>query len=93
MKPKSKPINSPLDEAIRTVYLRDNASADDILTSPRVAVEFATKVRTELCQGDDLPDEAILRRLLGLRKLGEDRGGLPRSRREYHGRRTQSLAS
>jgi hypothetical protein len=33
-----------------------------------------------------LPADQILRRLIGLRKRGHDRGGLPRTQRTYRGR-------
>jgi hypothetical protein len=68
-----------LDQVIEKLYLSLGRSVDDLLCDPDAAREFADAANAEL--GESLPASEILRRLMALRKLGEERGGLPRTQR------------
>ncbi len=79
-------MNAILDEALRDQFLPLDCSVDDLLCHPDEAKRFAEKVNRELEQCFE--EVEILRRLIGLRKLGEDRGGLRRTKRKYQGRKS-----
>lgn len=68
-----------LDDAVVDAYRNQANTVDEILTDPSVAIKFADTVKAKLpCDGAP-EDRVILRRLITLRKRGEDRGGLPRT--------------
>ncbi len=80
--------NSSLDAIVAARYrgyLERGLSVDDILTDPDEAAGFARSVNERLPIGERLPSSVILRRLITLRKRGQDRGGLPRSAGEHGG--------
>lgn len=79
-------MNAILDEALRDQFLPLDCSVDDLLCHPDEAKRFAENVNRELEQCFE--EVEILRRLIGLRKLGEDRGGLRRTKRKYQGRKS-----
>lgn len=65
--------NSPLDDAIRRIYLDWDTPLDTILTDPVRATEFANAVRQSQPDLASLDVPAVLRRAITLRKR---RGGL-----------------
>jgi hypothetical protein len=72
-----------VDDAIRKSYVEFNlstasATADDILCDPGVEDAFWSYVRSHYPVTQTMPRPALNRRLLALRKRGEDKGGLPR---------------
>ena len=73
-----------LDDLVRERFLGMSRSVDDLLCHPADAQRFADDVNRAI--GDALPVDRILRRLVALRKLGHERGGLPRTQRAYRGR-------
>lgn len=75
---------SSLDEVIRDRFLVLDRSVDDLLCHPGDAELFAGDVNR--IAGDSVPTPQVLARLIALRKLGQDKGGLPRTKRRYHGR-------
>ncbi|NLY01799.1 MAG: hypothetical protein GXY83_37415 [Rhodopirellula sp.] len=70
-------------------YLERGLSVDDILTDLDEAAGFARSVNERLPIGERQPSSVILRRLITLRKRGQDRGGLPRSAGDYRGLATR----
>lgn len=80
-----------LDETIRTCYMTFGTPADQILVDPGVAGEFADLVNSNVPPGrPGFNVAAINRRLLTLRKRGEEKGGLARLERAYSGRTSRS---
>lgn len=78
-----------LDNVIVDQYRRFNTPADQIVSNPDLAQRFFDAV-TEAVEGECEFDLVQLnRRLLSLRKRGEEKGGLPRLRRAYAGRNRQ----
>ena len=77
-------MNVLLDQTLRDLFLALDRSVDDLLCHPDEAKQFAELVNRDLEQ--PISEDEVLRRLIGLRKLGEDRGGLPRTKRNYRGR-------
>lgn len=74
-------VAQPLDRIIIIVFVRWNMPVDQILRNPIRAQQFCEEVRREDKELNNLDDETILSRVLNLRKIGEDKGGLPRLRR------------
>ena len=72
------------DEAIVRMYLRWDVTCDDLVSDPDSLAAFATEYIQET--GHHVRPRDLARRLLNLRKRGEDKGGLPRLRRRYNGR-------
>ncbi len=71
------------DSAIVEMYRQFNLPADQIVTDPEIATRFWKAV--EHRYGGVLPPGGLAkwnRKLINLRKRGEDNGGLPRIRRE-----------
>lgn len=74
-----------LDKVIINAYVSFDTPADRIVADPKLAGEFHAAVSQHL--GDDCIELADLnKKLLNMRRRGEDKGGLPRLRREYRGR-------
>jgi hypothetical protein len=62
-----------------------DVAADGIVTDPALATKFAEPVRRRT--GDKSADvKSVSKALINLRKIGEDKGGLPRSKRGFNGR-------
>ena len=77
-----------LDDVIREQYVRFDTPVEGIVGDPRVADEFADRVKAALpSQKVDVAE--VNHRLFTLRKRGADKGGLPRLRRSYNGRKTR----
>jgi hypothetical protein len=76
-----------LDEAIVHVYSNQEhpTTADRINANRQLSVEFVLAVNNLTGTDFYAPDDVRLR-LIGLRKLGADKGGLPRLFRKYNGR-------
>lgn len=75
-----------LDNVIVDQYRQFNTPADQIVSNPDLAQQFFDAV-TKAFEGECELDLVLLnRRLLSLRKRGEENGGLPRLRRAYSGR-------
>jgi hypothetical protein len=77
---------SLLDRAIVAAYEQFDTPADQIVTDPEIGQSFAQRVNDLLAEGEryDLP--VVNKRLLNLRRRGQEKGGLPRLRRDYDGR-------
>lgn len=75
-----------LDQAIREQYVRFDTPVEGIVANPKVAAEFAQKVKAA-CPNQKIDVPTVNHRLFTLRKRGEDKGGLPRLRRAYNGRK------
>ena len=78
-----------LDEAIIAEYKRLNTPADQIVSDPEISGRFADAVNGRLPAKNQEDLTAINKRLLNLRRRGEDNGGLPRLCRNYNGRGPQ----
>jgi len=79
-------MKNAIDQAIVEVYASFPHAADAIVSSPDRSAEFADQVNSRLSEDEQCAVEAINKRLLTLRKRGEDKGGLPRRWRGYNGR-------
>jgi hypothetical protein len=77
---------SALDSAIVAEYRRFDTPADQLVSDPNLAGAFRTAVNSRLPEGDQVDQATLGKRLLNLRRRGEEKGGLPRIRRGYHGR-------
>ena len=75
-----------LDNAIIRTYIEFDTPVDEIVADPELAAKFQKKVVRRLPPHEYLEIPLVNKRLLNLRKLGEEKGGLPRIRREYNGR-------
>lgn len=72
---------SKLDNVIIEQYVRFDTPADQIVSDPHVSERFQQAVNAELTPQEQIELPALNRRILNLRKRGEDKGGLPRLRR------------
>ena len=68
-----------LDQVIVQTYISWNTPADEILVDPTRALDFAATVAASF-PTLELDAKRAMRRLLQLRKRGEQNGGLPRLR-------------
>jgi len=75
-----------LDRAIVEAYVGFDRPADQIVTDPQLAAKFSQAVNSQLPRGQQVDQATLNKRLLNLRRRGEDKGGLPRLRRNYYGR-------
>ncbi len=75
-----------LDSAILQVYGVFNRPADQIVSDPALNEEFCRKVNASLGVKPPVEIAAVNKRLLNLRRRGEENGGLPRQFRGYNGR-------
>lgn len=78
-----------LDSVIVAQYVEFGIPADNIVADPKVSAEFTRKVNSRLPNADQVDSATVNRRLLNLRKRGEDKGGLPRLERRYNGRKVK----
>ncbi len=73
-----------IDALIRKEFAVLERTVDDLLCRPDEARAFASQVVANV-EGE-ATEYGVLKRLIGLRKLGEDKGGLPRTQRNFGGR-------
>lgn len=78
-----------LDSVIVTEYVQFGTPADKIIADPNVSAEFTSRVNSKLSADQRVDTATVNRRLLTLRKRGEEKGGLPRLERRYHGRKVK----
>jgi len=72
------------DNVLREMYVEYNITCDRLVSDPTSLLSF-TKDYAERT-GQQVEAAQVSHGLLALRKLGQDKGGLPRLRRAYHGR-------
>jgi hypothetical protein len=82
-----------LDAAIVSVYRQFGTPADRIVADPAIGEQFAGQVNNLAAEGQPATLAEINKRLLNLRRRGEDQGGLPRLQRRYHGRNNPDRGS
>lgn len=76
---------SAVDGVVRAIFSTEgHESVDELLCHPDEAAAFAVKVAHEAALDVTIPE--VLRRLIALRKRGQERGGLSRTKREFRGR-------
>lgn len=75
-----------LDDAIMEEYVSFQTPADRLVSNPAVAAAFAAAVNARLKKDQRVDQVTLNKRLLNLRRRGEDNGGLPRLERSYYGR-------
>jgi hypothetical protein len=75
-----------IDEVIRIEYAGVPYTADEIVCDPKLAQYFLNRVNSRLPPHGQLTMAEFNRRLLNLRRRGEDKGGLVRKQRAYRGR-------
>ncbi len=87
----SKPVSktATVDDIIREKYRLFATPADQIVTDSNLAEEFAAMVNAELPVDAQVGVTWLNRRMMNLRKLGKDRGGLIRLQRGYQGRNSK----
>jgi hypothetical protein len=78
-----------LDSVIISEYVKLNVPADQIVTDPAIAGDFRKAVNSHLPKERQVDQATLNKRLLNLRRRGEDNGGLPRQKRRYNGRRNR----
>lgn len=69
------------DQIIIEEYVLYDVPADRIPSDPEKSVEFLRRVNSRLPEDDHFSQADLNRRLLNLRRKGQDKGGLPRIRR------------
>jgi hypothetical protein len=75
-----------LDSVIVSEYPQFNVPADQIVADPELSTKFLGKVNKQLPANQRVDVATFNKRLLNLRRRGEENGGLPRLRRDYNGR-------
>ena len=70
-------LQDDLDEAIRVIYGEFSGAVDEIVCDPDEAMRFADAVKERV----PAETKVVLRRLMTLRKRGDDKRGLPRKAR------------
>lgn len=75
-----------VDDVIIAAYVSINVPADQVVADPELAGRFLAEVNGRLSDDLHLDQKAFNKRLINLRRKGEDNGGLPRLRNNYHGR-------
>jgi hypothetical protein len=82
-------MTAVLDQVIREQYVVFDTPVEGIVGDPKVAAEFA-KLVNAACPAKQKADLAeVNHRLFTLRKRGAEKGGLPRLRRAYKGRKAK----
>jgi hypothetical protein len=74
------------DAAICRIYAGIDETADQIVSDPDVTESFCNQVNSELRSEERFDIASLNKRLLNLRRRGEEKGGLIRKRRGYNGR-------
>ena len=72
------------DDILREMYIEYNVACDRLVSDPSKLLSFSKDYIQRT--GQQIEPSQLAHRLLTLRKLGQDKGGLPRIRRAYHGR-------
>ena len=72
------------DDLLREMYIEYNTPCDRLVSDPVSLQAFAEDYVQRT--GQQVEAAQVSHRLLTLRKLGAAKGGLPRLRRNYHGR-------
>ncbi len=80
------PSGSDCDALIVTVYAKQPHTADEIVVNPVLYEPFWSEVNSSLHSSQHFSVADGNKRLLNLRRRGEENGGLPRKRRDYRGR-------
>ncbi len=75
-----------LDQAIIETYVRFDTPADQVVADPQLATRFGQDVNSQLPKTQQVDQATLNKRLLNLRRRGEEKGGLPRLRRDFNGR-------
>jgi hypothetical protein len=75
-----------LDAVIVSEYPKFNTPADQIVSDPELSTKFHGVVNRRLPASQRVDLATFNKRILNLRRRGEDNGGLPRLRRDYNGR-------
>lgn len=75
-----------LDSVIITEYPLFGVPADQIVSDPAIAAEFRERVNRQLPQELQVDAATFNKRLLNLRRRGQENGGLPRLERGFNGR-------
>jgi len=83
---ESERINTPQldDDVLKEMYVEYNIACDRLVSDPASLQSFAQDYTQRT--GQQVEAAHVSHRLLTLRKLGQDKGGLPRLRRKYNGR-------
>ncbi|MEQ8788690.1 MAG: hypothetical protein RIC55_20435 [Pirellulaceae bacterium] len=76
-----------LDEAIISAYRKHAVPADQLVADPELNAAFFHSVVAAFDGGEQVDVATVNRRLLNLRRRGEENGGLPRLQRDYRGRK------
>ncbi len=79
-------MKNGMDQVIVDVYSSFHLPPDQIVCDPQAAEELARRVNALLVPAQEQGVGVISRRLLNLRRRGQDNGGLPRRWRRYDGR-------
>jgi hypothetical protein len=75
-----------IDQIIVEVYSSFPLPPDQIVCTPDASTRFASLVNARRPENQRLDVERINKRLLNLRRKGQDKGGLPRRWRDFYGR-------
>lgn len=74
------------DEVICRKYALVPYTADEIVSDPAIGNEFLGDVNRELPEDEQFDAAGLNKRLLNLRRKGEEKGGLMRKHRKFNGR-------
>ena len=72
------------DNILKEMYVEYDTACDRLVSDPARLMSFVKDYAERI--GQQVEAAQVSHRLLTLRKLGQDKGGLPRLRRTYHGR-------
>ena len=72
------------DNVLKEMYVEYSVACDSLVSNPSRLLSFTEDYVQRT--GQQVEPSQLAHRLLTLRKLGQDKGGLPRIRRAYHGR-------
>jgi hypothetical protein len=81
-------LSTSVSEQIRDRFLTLDTSVDELLVHPDEAKAFALSIVGKRTS-NEVTIPSVLRELIRLRKIGEERGGLPRRKRAYNGRASE----
>ena len=79
-------MKSGIDQAIVEVYASFPLPPDQIVCQPGASADFTNLVNARLPEGEQTDVATVNKRLLNLRRRGQDKGGLPRRWRNFNGR-------